>query len=336
MSAATSLRIGVTVGDPAGIGPEVTVKALAALFPDALGTHTFIVFASREFISQSARKAGVSIRLQSLKDLPRDPAPGVYCLDGPYATSARPGRPTLAGVRATLTALGDAARHAKGGHLDAIVTAPVNKSAISRHSNQPFTGQTEFVAGVAGARKFAMAFFSERLKIVLLTAHLPLRRAIRIADGSLLALRIDLFAEALRRLGIKSPRIAVAGLNPHASESGLFGDEEQRWITPAIRQYRRRAKSVHLEGPLSPDTVFFRTLSGEFDGVVALYHDQGLIPLKLFGPGHAANVTLGLPFVRTSPDHGTAYDLAGKNAADPRGMEEALRWAVRLAAGSRR
>ncbi|MGI8785194.1 MAG: 4-hydroxythreonine-4-phosphate dehydrogenase PdxA [Acidobacteriota bacterium] len=335
MSAARSLRIGVTVGDPAGIGPEVTVKALAALWPEALDTHTLILFASKEFVTQSARRAGVSLRLQSLKDLSPDPARGVFCLEGPYAMATRPGKPSSASVRATLTALGDAARYATGGHLDAIVTAPVNKGAISRHSEQAFIGQTEFVAGVAGARKYAMAFFSQRLKIVLLTAHLPLRRAIRVADGALLAQKIDLFAGALQRLGIKSPRIAVAGLNPHASEGGLFGDEEQRWITPAVRQYRRRRKSIHLEGPLSPDTVFFRTLSGEFDGVVALYHDQGLIPLKLFGPGHAANVTLGLPFVRTSPDHGTAYELAGKNAADPRGMEEALRWAVRLATKSR-
>lgn len=326
-----NLRLGITIGDPAGIGPEVVLKALSSLTRAAPPRHTFVIFAPESFLNEASRRVGSRLSFCRLERIPDRLPPGLFCFDrGYHFNRARPGKPDRSSARATLDALRDVILEACADRLDAVATAPVSKIVLREKTGQSFVGQTEFIARVAGVDSVAMAFFSRRLKVVLLTTHLPLRRAIRVNDPELLASKVDLFVDGLARLGLGRPRIAVAGLNPHASENGLFGDEEQRWIRPAIDAYRRRNRRVELSGPYSPDTVFYRAIAGEFDGVVALYHDQGLIPIKTLGPGQAANVTLGLPFIRTSPDHGTAYDIAGKGVSDASGMAQSIEWAIRL------
>ena len=215
------------------------------------------------------------------------------------------------------------------GRLDAIVTAPLNKKYL-RAAGYNFPGHTEFLACLSGAREVAMAFLTERLKLVLATIHVPLRLAIEQITTESVLRKLEITLREFPRLGLPCKRVAVAGLNPHAGEDGLMGLEERETIEPALREARVRHPDVQIQGPLPADTIFYRAYQGEFDVVLALFHDQGLGPIKLLGFGEAVNVTLGLPFVRTSVDHGTAYDIAGKRLARPDSMISALRWASRL------
>ncbi len=218
------------------------------------------------------------------------------------------------------------------GRLDAIVTAPINKKYL-KAAGYNYPGHTELLAQLSGAREVAMAFLTERLKLVLATIHVPLRLAIEQITLQCVLAKLEITLREFPRLGLPCKRVAVAGLNPHAGEDGLMGLEERERIEPAVREARLRHPGVDILGPLPADTVFHRAYQGEFDVVLALYHDQGLGPIKLLGFGEAVNVTLGLPFVRTSVDHGTAYDIAGKGIARPESMISALRWALRLAGG---
>jgi 4-hydroxythreonine-4-phosphate dehydrogenase len=213
----------------------------------------------------------------------------------------------------------------------AIATAPVNKLAFSR-AGLPWKGHTDLLGHLTGAERQAMMFWSEPLKVVLASVHVPLRDVSLTVTRSVLDSVIDLTNRALPDFGVPAPRIAVAGLNPHAGEAGLMGDEEQHVFRPAIEA--ARARGVTIDGPFPGDTVFVRAHRGEFDAVVACYHDQGLIPVKLLAFGRAVNVTLGLPIVRTSVDHGTAFDIAGQGRADHSSLVEAVRLAARLAAGA--
>jgi 4-hydroxythreonine-4-phosphate dehydrogenase len=216
------------------------------------------------------------------------------------------------------------------GTVDGVATAPINKEAL-RLAGLPWSGHTDLLAHLTGAEHVAMMFYSDALRVVLATVHLALAEVPRALTPSRLEATIELTSRDLPRFGIERPRIAVAGLNPHAGEHGLFGREEEDVIGPAIAACRRRG--IDVAGPFPADTLFVRAVRGEFDVVVACYHDQGLIPVKLVAFGQAVNVTLGLPIIRTSVDHGTAFDIAGQGLADPGSMCAAVKLAARLAAG---
>jgi len=210
----------------------------------------------------------------------------------------------------------------------AIATAPVNKLAFAR-AGLPWKGHTDLLAHLTGSTRVAMMFWSEPLKVVLATIHIPLASVTNALTRELMDDIIDLSARELPRFGLEKPRLAVAGLNPHAGEEGLLGHEERKVLRPAIETAQKRG--IRIDGPFPGDTVFGRAVRGEFDAVIACYHDQGLIPVKLLAFGRAVNVTLGLPIIRTSVDHGTAFDIAGKNIADPSSMIEATLLAAKLA-----
>jgi 4-hydroxythreonine-4-phosphate dehydrogenase len=283
-------RIAITTGDPAGIGPEV------------------------------AGKAAADPRVTDACE-PRLYAPENGATFTPGELSAGAGR---AAYEIILRAVSDA-RH---GVVDAIATAPVNKEAF-RLAGLSWTGHTDLLAHLTGAPHVAMLFYSDALRVVLATVHIPLADVPRALTAEALEATIGLTARELPRFGIATPRIAVAGLNPHASERGLFGREEETVLAPAIA--RARGRGIDVSGPFPADTLFVRARRGEFDVVVACYHDQGLIPVKLVAFGQAVNVTLGLPIIRTSVDHGTAFDIAGRGIADPESMIAAVLLAARLA-----
>jgi len=286
-------RVAITAGDPAGIGPEIAERA--------------------------ARDARVTAVCE----------PVVY---GPPA-----GESFAAGVlsaeagRAAYDAILRAVADAKSGAVAAIATAPINKEAF-RLAGLPWSGHTDLLAHLTGARDVAMMFHSDVLRVVLATIHIALADVPRTLTSALMERTIALTARELARFDKVAPRIGVAGLNPHAGEHGLFGREDMDAIAPAVDACRRRG--IDVKGPFPADTVFVRAQRGEFDVVVACYHDQGLIPVKLVAFGKAVNVTLGLPIVRTSVDHGTAFDIAGTGAADPESMVAAVLLAARLARAS--
>jgi 4-hydroxythreonine-4-phosphate dehydrogenase len=283
-------RIAITAGDPAGIGPEIAARAAADSRVRAVCEP--VIFGP---------PAGASF------------APGVLSADA---------------GRAAYDAICAAVREAQAGRVAAIATAPVNKLAFAR-AGLPWKGHTDLLAHLTGAQRVAMMFWSERLKVVLATVHVPLAEVPKLVTGELLAGIIDLTARELPRFGLSSPRLALAGLNPHAGEEGLLGEEDVRVLRPAVDAARSRG--IDIGGPYPGDTVFVRAARGEFDGVIACYHDQGLIPVKLLAFGESVNVTLGLPIVRTSVDHGTAFDIAGKGIADASSMIAATLLAARLA-----
>ena len=283
-------RIAITAGDPAGIGPEIAARAAAD--PSVLDVCEPIVYGD------------------------------------PNGHSVTPGALSAAAGRAAYDTIVRAVDDAKNHTVDAIATAPVNKEAF-RLAGLPWNGHTDLLAHLTGARDVAMMFYSDALRVVLATVHIPLAEVPRALTTASLDATIELTARELPRFGIARPRIAVAGLNPHAGEHGLFGREEATIIAPAIEACR--ARGIEVGGPFPADTIFVRARRGEFDVVVACYHDQGLIPVKLAAFGQAVNVTLGLPIIRTSVDHGTAFDIAGKGIADPQSMIAAVKLAARLA-----
>jgi 4-hydroxythreonine-4-phosphate dehydrogenase len=285
-------RIAITSGDPAGVGPEVAARAAAA-----------------------ARVREVC------EPIVYSPRPGA---------SFAPGMLSAAAGRAAYELIVSAVEDAKRGEVDAVATAPISKEAF-RLAGLPWNGHTDLIAHLTGAHQVAMMFHSEALKVVLATIHIPLAEVPHALTRERMASTIALTARELPRFGMRHPRIAVAGLNPHAGEHGLFGCEEETAIAPAIAECR--ASGVDVSGPFPGDTVFVRARQGEFDVVVACYHDQGLIPVKLTAFGEAVNVTLGLPIIRTSVDHGTAFDIAGRNVARPDSMIAAVLLAARLAGG---
>jgi 4-hydroxythreonine-4-phosphate dehydrogenase len=266
-----------------------------------------------ELLSQALRFAPEGVRLEVIGD----------------ASPLDPGRPSLSGSRRAIASLEEAVRRAMEGEIQAVVTGPVSKKHLHQAGFE-FPGQTEFFAKRTGVENFAMLLTGGALTVALVTAHVPLREvAGRLATSEVVRVGL-LLANFLKKRGIVSPRIAVAGLNPHAGEQGDLGDEEERIIAPAIPLLISSGSGVSFAGPFSPDTIFWRAANGEFDGVLCMYHDQGLIPLKLLGFHDGVNVTLGLPFVRTSPDHGTAYELAGTQKARPESFLSAVRLAAEL------
>ena len=286
-------RIGVTVGDPAGIGPEIARKAAA---DEALSSACEMVLYG----------------------------PSEECEVGRFAR----GRVSAEAGRAAYDAIVSATTDALAGRIDAVATAPVNKEAFAA-AGLPWRGHTDLLAHLTEAPRVAMMFYAESLRVILATVHIALSEVPRALTREVVEGTIDLAWRELPRFGIVSPRLALAGLNPHAGEHGVIGREDDEVLAPAVAALRSRGVSV--DGPFPADTVFVRAMRGEFDAVVACYHDQGLIPIKLVAFGKAVNVTLGLPIVRTSVDHGTAFDIAGKGIADPSSMIEAIKLASRLA-----
>jgi len=289
-------RIGVTVGDPAGIGPEI------------------------------ARKAAAYRPLSSECDIVLYGPSG----DGEVAQFEQ-GRVSAKAGRAAYDAIVEATRDAQAGRIDAIATAPINKEAFAQ-AGLPWRGHTDLLAHLTGAPRVAMMFYAESLRVILATVHIALADVSRTLTRDLLEGIIDLAARELPRFGFPSPRLALAGLNPHAGEHGVIGREDDEVLVPTVTALR--ARGIDVTGPFPADTIFVRAMRGEFDAVIACYHDQGLIPIKLVAFGRAVNVTLGLPIVRTSVDHGTAFDIAGKDTADPSSLIEAIRLAARLAKGT--
>ena len=283
-------KIALTVGDPAGIGPEIVAKAAA------------------------------------------DPAVRAVCeplvFDAP-TDGIRVGEVSEAAGRAAYDTIVRAVDAAKRGDVDGIVTAPVNKLAFAQ-AGLPWKGHTDLLAHLCGISQVAMMFHAPELKVVLITVHVPLAEVPSLITPELVGQTIKITCQAMPRFGIAYPRLAIAGLNPHAGEGGVIGGEDAAVLAPVVQD--ARARGIDITGPVPADTVFVRAARGEFDCVLACYHDQGLIPVKLLAFGHAVNVTIGLPIVRTSVDHGTAFDIAGKGVASPNAMIAAIRMAGEIAA----
>ena len=328
--------IGITMGDPLGIGPEVVVKALADASLRAAAR--FVVYGDNELMLAAAEKARIHPTwFRATVDHARDGAMVLgdfTVIDyGVAATLGADREPSKSGGLASKTFVEDAiadAMRAPGDprRLDAVVTAPISKESWTLAGFR-WPGHTELFAARTKARRQAMAFISPRLKVVLATTHVPLMEIRNLLTIGRVHEPITLGHEICQQLGIAKPRIAVCGLNPHAGENGLFGDEEIRVIRPAIDM--AKATGIDVHGPFPGDTIFIDAAAGKWDLVVAMYHDQGLIPVKLLGWDKAVNVTLGLPIVRTSPDHGTAFAIAGRNQASEGSMKSAIELAVRLA-----
>ncbi|MCE5327627.1 MAG: 4-hydroxythreonine-4-phosphate dehydrogenase PdxA [Planctomycetaceae bacterium] len=323
--------IGITMGDPCGVGAEVIVKALASR--ELRNRARFVIFGFYEQLAYTADTAEIDlgtvrVHHEDLRRLDLEMVAADY--DEVAQPSSMPRGPSRLGGLASLAFLEDAIAAARTGVIDALVTAPISKTSWQMAGAKRFPGHTELLAERCGVRNVTMMFVSPQLKVALATTHhavCDLRNLITI--GAVFN-PIDLADQALKRwFGIAKPKIAVAGLNPHAGEEGRFGDEESRIIAPAI--LLATEAGIDAIGPLPADTIFRQAVDGKFDCVVAMYHDQALIPIKLLAWDSAVNLTLGLPIIRTSPDHGTAFDIAGRNKANPASMIAAINLAIDLA-----
>jgi len=308
-------KIAITVGDPAGIGPEIALKALS---DDALRESAdWIVVGDRRALEMADGAAFA--RLQSTGLQWRDP----QMLDAGFAfgkLSAMCGRAGLEYVRlATLMCI--------DGEAQAMVTAPLNKEAVTM-AGVPFSGHTEYIAELCGSSESRMLLVSERLRVAHVTTHVSLRRACELNPDRIVR-TIEIATESVRLMGFADPRVAVCGLNPHAGEHGLFGSEDEEYIAPAIA--RAAAMGIRCSGPHAADTLFLQAVRGAYDLVIAMYHDQGHIPIKLLDFERTVNVSIGIPIIRTSVDHGTAFDIAGKGIAGAENMKAAMRLAATMA-----
>ena len=324
--------VALTLGDVAGIGPEIVAKTLAARA--AGGAPMPLVVGPLHAMREAARRWAPGLRVQVVDEPPAAAAaPGVLPVlpVGDLPEDHARGAVSAATGRAAAQAVERAVALALAGRVAAVCTAPLHKEALAA-AGVPFPGHTEMLAALCGARDIAMMLATPRLRVMLVTVHCALADAIRRLSAAEELRVIRLAARTLRAMGVAQPRIAVAGLNPHAGEGGLFGREDLELIAPAVAA--ARAEGLDASGPWPGDTVFMQARAGRFDLVVAQYHDQGLIPVKLLGLADGVNITAGLPFVRTSPDHGTAFDIAWKGEADPASLANALALAERLAAGT--
>lgn len=323
-------RIGISLGDVTGIGPEVTLKAIAAEL--AADQTQYVLIGDQGIAQQLIEKLGLNL---SVTPLEKATATSRVCFSNPLPAPLPQNLPAGAPVaaNAALAWIKAAGERCLRGELDAMVTAPVSKEAIVRAGNK-FVGQTEFLSELANTKRTAMMLLGtdERgrwLRVALATIHIAIKSVPEKLTAEKITLAIELAAQSCRELKLPRARVAVCGLNPHAGEGGEFGDEEITTIGPVVQAMQKRGFDV--VGPLSGDTVFHYALKGDFDAVVAMYHDQGLAPLKAVAFDSGINWTLGLPFIRTSPDHGTAYNIAGQGSANPSSMIAAIRLAKQLA-----
>lgn len=315
----TKPKIGITIGDAAGIGPEIVLKSLQ---DEVLKTSCeCVIIGDAAYLRRIAAERDIGLEKVEIHDLANLPAHFEIGVD-----AAITGKAAGENIEAAVKLWRD-------GKIDAICTAPISKTAIQL-GGYNFPGHTEMLAELTETKRFAMSFFADKLCVVLLSTHHALRQAIELVKKDALVDLIRFSDSELRRLLHRDVKMAVAGLNPHASEGGKFGSEETDEIEPAVR-YCREELNIDVSGPYSPDTIFLRGYRGEFDAVIALYHDQATIAVKSISFGAGVNVTLGLPLIRTSVDHGTAYDIAGKWIADESSMKAAIKLAAELAQNSR-
>lgn len=317
------------MGDPAGIGPEVVLKAVAEA--EIRRVCVPVIIGDAQLLAHTAR----TLDLQCGYDIVRkgEPIPDqlseplIFHLDN-INGFIEPGVESAAAGRAAGGYIEAAVELCAAGSVDAIATAPINKRSLFL-GGYSFPGHTEFLAQLTGTEEYAMAFVAANLRIVLISTHVPLAEAITLVERDRIIRTVNLTHRELVRWGIEQPRLAVAALNPHGAEGGLFGMEEASEIAPAIEACRA-IDDIDVQGPFSADTIFLRASRGEFDAVIACYHDQAMIPVKCLSFGEAVNVTLGLPFIRTSVDHGTAFDIAGKGIAEHSSMIAAIKLAAEL------
>jgi 4-hydroxythreonine-4-phosphate dehydrogenase len=323
--------IGVTMGDPRGIGPEVVVKSVSR--KDLHQVCRPLILGDPLVLRRTAEALGFRLRVAEIEEgsILEMPEGGLTVLP---LSRLLPGEVTPEeSSRASFRYLEKAGRMALAGQVEAIVTGPVSKGAIAR-TGIPFQGHTEFFAGLAGTKDFVMMLAGDRLRVALVTTHVPLNEVSKSLKEEKILSVVEITGGSLKEyFGFTKPRIAVAAFNPHGGEGGLFGVEENI-ISRTVDQ--ARGKDWIVSGPWPADSLFYRAVQGEYDAVVCMYHDQGLIPLKLLHFDTAVNVTLGLPFLRTSVDHGVAYDIVGKGIASPRSMEEAIKMAAQMALRKRK
>jgi len=321
--------LAIATGDPTGVGPEVTLKAIAAELPR--DDEHYLIIGDPDFLR------ALNSRLQtglSLGDAGPETASRVAIVNPSAALSHELVTGSPEAARSALAYLRHGAELCLNGQAQGLVTAPVNKEAIIRSGEDRFVGQTELLSALARTDRTAMMLLgaddrNRWLRVALATIHIPIRDVATRLKRERIELAIELSAQACRDLALPRARIAVCGLNPHAGEGGKIGDEEITIISPAVDAMKQRGFDVH--GPFAADTLFHQVYRGDYDAVVAMYHDQGLVPLKMIGFEQGVNWTLGLPFIRTSPDHGTAYDIAGRGVANPSSMVAAIRLARQLA-----
>jgi 4-hydroxythreonine-4-phosphate dehydrogenase len=299
------------MGDPAGIGPEVVVKALAD--PKTAALAEWVVVGDGTTMRLAEELTGVKLAAE----LREEPVQGAVAF----------GQLSAAAGLAALRFVEIATKMCLAGEVDAMVTAPLNKEAVALNGI-PFSGHTEYIAELCGTKDSRMLLVSDKLRVVHVSTHIALREACNLKTARILR-TIEIAAEVMPLIGYRDPRIAVCGLNPHAGEHGLFGQEDEEIIRPAIEA--ARAQGINADGPHAGDTVFLRAVKGQYDLVVAMYHDQGHIPMKLLDFDRGVNVSIGLPIIRTSVDHGTAFDIAGKNIAESTSMQCALELGARMA-----
>jgi len=330
--------LALTLGEPAGIGPDITIAAWRRR--RELDLPPFYVVGSRDFMAQRAQRLGAAIEVTACE--PREAA-SVFVAALPVVevgvpVTAMPGHPDASSAPAAIAAIDLVVRHVFAGLADAIVTNPIAKNVLYRSGfSEP--GHTEYLAKLAAQAtgipaRPVMMLWSPELAVVPVTIHLPLSEVATARDADLVVETGRITARDLAaRFGIARPRLAVAGLNPHAGEDGAMGEEDFAIVRPAVEQLK--AEGIAARGPLPADTMFHTAARASYDAALCMYHDQALIPIKTLAFDHAVNVTLGLPFVRTSPDHGTAFDIAGSGRADPASLIAAIRLAARLAARAR-
>ena len=319
--------IGITMGDPAGVGPELIVKLLKN---KSFDFSKFIFFGSSKVLDYEFRKYNVRIPIKNFSTI------GSVDTSKEFIVNFEPkkfdfnfeiGKINPNCGRLAYEAILNAIEFANRGLVKAIVTCPINKESLKLASVE-LIGHTEILSKKSKSNDVFMLMVNDELKVILCTIHVPLLKAVLSLDEKLVLKTIIAANKACYNFGIKSPRIGVAGLNPHAGENGTMGDEEQIFIKPAIQEAIN--SGLNVSGPISPDIIFSMAREKKFDIVVSLYHDQGLIPFKYFGVGNGVNITIGLPFVRTSPDHGTAFDIAGKGIANPNSFFKAIRYAEKM------
>jgi 4-hydroxythreonine-4-phosphate dehydrogenase len=315
------------MGDPGGIGPEVIVKALyCAEIRDFCSP---VVIGSAGVMKEAVELACLPLTVVEIPDVSYSkPSIGkIEVCETGHLRSFPKGEPSEESGRVIVEYVKKAVDLALRKEVMAVVTAPVSKESL-KMAGHPWRGHTELLAELTGSKTYAMMFISEKLKIILTTIHVPLKEVPGIISEELVFESIHLARMGTDMLGIRTPRIAVSGLNPHAGESGILGSEEKEIIMPSVQ--KARAQGMSVSGPYPPDVVFYRAYRGDFDIVVCMYHDQGLIPFKMLAFDTGVNVTVGLPVIRTSPDHGTGFDIAWKNLASPSSMIEAVKLASRI------
>jgi len=324
--------IGITMGDPVGIGPEIILSAL--INPLIYEICRPLVIGDMEWLEDLKRCIKSNLKFNAVKK----PNTGVYqcgCVD--VVSNFKPGsgqilwgKPTTLTGKAMISYITSATDMALQGRIDAMVTCPINKEAMHK-AGYFYNGHTELIAEKTKSAEFAMMLAGDKLRVVLVTIHIPLKDITSVLSKEKILQTIIITGSSLSmRFGIENPKIAVAGLNPHAGEGGMFGDEEERMILPAVNL--AKSQGFDVLGPYPPDTIFYHAQKGLYDAVICMYHDQGLIPFKMIHFADGVNTTLGLPIIRTSVDHGTAYDIAGKGKADPGSLTAAIKMAAEQAA----